>query len=242
LHTESFESFDGGSHAELDSLVASTSSLINSTKATLVRLGDGIKSSDSDAKQKVQHVNTQRRALQTRVKRYQQVEKTYRDKIRDRAVDQYRIGILLPDQKAKKIVNPGATNEEISKALSDPNTQIFQQALLRATRSSQARSALTEVKSRHNDILAIEKKIHELSQMFNELGVMVELQELPIDDAAGHAANTEIRIREGVKEVTRAEKYLRALRRKKWWCFGICVLIIIIIVVIVVCVTQINKN
>jgi hypothetical protein len=40
------------------------------------------------------------------------------------------------------IVNPDMSEAEISQALVDPNTQIFQQALLSSTRSSQARSTL----------------------------------------------------------------------------------------------------
>lgn len=242
MHAESLASLESGPHVELDSLVASTSSLINSIKTSLVRLGDDAKKGGNDAKTKVRLVNVQRKALQERVHRFQTVEMAYRNKIQERAVHQYQIGILFPDQELKA-VNPDATDEEISLALSDPNTQIFQQALLQSTRFSQARSALTEVQSRHNDILTIERKIQELSHMFNELGVMVEFQEVHIDTTVRQAEATQQTMQRGLEEIKRTEKLLRAIRRKKWWCFSICVIIVIIVVVVVVVVTQVaNKK
>ena len=131
------------------------------------------------------------------------------------------------------VVNPGMSEEELSSALSDPNTQIFSQALMSSTRSSQAQSTLREVQSRHDDILDIERKIHELGMLFTELGVMVEFQEVHIDRIDEQAAGTEDVLRQGVVQVSRARDLAAAVRRKKWWCFGICVLIIVIIVVVV---------
>src|SRR5437762_10294567 len=114
------------------------------------------------------------------------------------------------------LVNPDVSEQEISSALVDPNTQIFQQALMSSSRSSQARSTLSEVQSRHNDILAIERKITELAQMFNELGVMVELQEFQINPISKKAEDTRDNMAQGLAQVTRATKLAAALRRKKW--------------------------
>jgi t-SNARE complex subunit (syntaxin) len=96
LHAESMAATDVGSasHGELDSLVASTSSLINSIRANLEQLGNDARKGGPDAKRKVDLVNAQRKRLQDRVKRFQTVEKAYRDKVRDRAIRQYRIGTL----------------------------------------------------------------------------------------------------------------------------------------------------
>ena len=140
------------------------------------------------------------------------------------------------------IVNPDVTEQELSSALSDPSTQIFQQALMTSTRTSQARSTLSEVQSRHNDILAIERKIQELAQMFTELGVMVELQEIPIDNIDRQADQVKTTTAEGLEQVSRATKLARAVRRKKWWCLFIILLIIAIIVIIVVVTQVVNKK
>ena len=94
LHTESLTSADGSlSHGELDSLIASTSSLINSIRVTLESLGKDARLGGDNAQKKVVLVNGQRGKLQERVRRFQNVEKDYRDKLRDRAIRQYRIGI-----------------------------------------------------------------------------------------------------------------------------------------------------
>jgi syntaxin 1B/2/3 len=137
-------------------------------------------------------------------------------------------------------VNPDVTEEELSQALMDPNTQIFQQALMSSTRSSQARTTLAEVQSRHNDILSIERKVQELAQLLNELAVMIELQEVQIDHVDQHAAQVSTTMGEGVEKISQATKLARAVRRKKWWCFLIC-LIIIAAIVIAVVVTQVHK-
>ena len=78
--------------------------------------------------------------------------------------------------------------------------------------------------------------------MFNELGVMVEIQGVQIDPIVQQADNTRDNMAKGLAEVTRAAKLAAALRRKKWWCFSIIVLIIIIIVVIVVVTQVVNKK
>ena len=76
LHAESLTTTDGSvSHAELDSLVASTSSLINSIRVTLERLGNDARLGGDDAQKKVDLVNAQRGKLQERVQRFQNVEK-----------------------------------------------------------------------------------------------------------------------------------------------------------------------
>jgi syntaxin 1B/2/3 len=131
------------------------------------------------------------------------------------------------------VVNPGMSEQELSSALSDPNTQIFSQALMSSTRSSQAQSTLREVQSRHDDILDIERKIRDLGMLFTELSVMVEFQEVPIDRIDERAAGTQDVMRQGVGQVSRARDLAAAARRKRWWCFGIFVLIIIVVVVVV---------
>jgi syntaxin 1B/2/3 len=148
----------------------------------------------------------------------------------------------VPGKITYDVVNPDVTQEELASALSDPSTQIFQQALLSSTRSSQARSTLVEVQSRHNDILAVERKLTELAQMFNELSVMVELQEVQIDPIMQHSENARVTIEQASERVSRATELARAVRRKKWWCLSIILIIIIIIVVVVVVTQVVNHN
>jgi syntaxin 1B/2/3 len=233
LHNEvlSTPDFATSVHTELDSLVPTTSSLITSIKANLEGLGNDARNGGIDAKKKVDLVNAQRKRLQDRVSKFQNVEKTYRDRLRDRAIRQYQIG--KSESMRLSIVNPDMSEEELTSALSDPNTQIFQQALMTSTRSSQAQSTLREVQSRHNDILSIERKIHDLAQLFSELSVMVEFQEVHIDKIDDTAGQTKGTMQQGLEQVSRATRLAAAARRKKWWCFFIFLIIIIVVVVVV---------
>lgn len=138
-------------------------------------------------------------------------------------------------------VNPDASDNEISAALDDPNTQIFQQALLSSSRSTQARTTLGEVQSRHNDIVAIERKITELAQLFNELAITVEAGDQQIEPIVQKADDTQLHMKDAEAQVSRAVKLAKAVRRKKWWCLFIILLIIIVIVLVVV-LTQVLKN
>jgi len=246
LHSESLASTSeiGGSQGELNSLVASTSSLINSVKANLDRLANDARTSRDQGKLNL--VNSQRKRFQERVGRYQNTEKAYRDKLKERAIRQYQIGIYTPFYWFRVLmvnvpVNPDASETEISAALDDPNTQIFQQALLSSSRSTQARTTLHEVQSRHNDIVAIERKVTELAQLFNELAIVIEAQEEQIEPIVQRADETQLHMKDAEAQVSRAVKLAQAVRRKKWWCLFIILLIIVIIVVVVV-LTQVLKN
>jgi t-SNARE complex subunit (syntaxin) len=97
LHSQSLASadFERRGHSEVDSLVVSTSGLINTIKANLEKLGGDARNGGVDAKKKVDLVNAQRTRLQERVSKFQNIEKVYRDKLRDRAIRQYEIGNFL---------------------------------------------------------------------------------------------------------------------------------------------------
>lgn len=76
--------------------MASTSSLIGSIRANLERLGSDVRKAgpSTDAKKKIDLVNAQRQSLRQKVQRFQLIEKEYRDKLTERAIRQYKIGIL----------------------------------------------------------------------------------------------------------------------------------------------------
>src|SRR5271170_1549042 len=95
-----------------------------------------------------------------------------------------------------------------------------------STRHGEARSALREVQSRHQDIQKIERTITELAQLFNEMSIMIEVQEQAIDNIETKAQETETQMESGLQHTEAAVVSARAARRKKWYCLGIIVLII----------------
>jgi len=95
-----------------------------------------------------------------------------------------------------------------------------------STRHGEARSALREVQSRHQDIQKIERTITELAQLFNEMSIMIEIQESAIDNIEQKAQETETQMESGLQATEQAVVKARSARRKKWYCIGLIVLII----------------
>jgi syntaxin 1B/2/3 len=95
-----------------------------------------------------------------------------------------------------------------------------------STRHGEARSALREVQSRHQDIQKIERTITELAQLFNEMSIMIEIQESAIDNIETKAQETETQMESGLQHTEQAVVKARSARRKKWYCIGVIVLII----------------
>lgn len=95
-----------------------------------------------------------------------------------------------------------------------------------STRQGEARSALREVQSRHQDIQKIERTITELAQLFNEMSIMIEVQESAIDTIEQKAQETETQMEGGLQATERAVSSARAARRKKWYCIGVILLIL----------------
>ena len=95
-----------------------------------------------------------------------------------------------------------------------------------SSRHGEARSALREVQSRHEDIKRIERTITELAQLFNEMSIMIEVQETKIDHIEVKAQETEVQMEQGLRETERAVVSARAARKKKWYCLGLSLLII----------------
>jgi len=95
-----------------------------------------------------------------------------------------------------------------------------------STRHGEARSALREVQSRHQDIQKIERTITELAQLFNEMSIMIEVQESAIDNIETKAQETETQMESGLQATEQAVVKARSARRKKWYCIGLIILII----------------
>ena len=128
---------------------------------------------------------------------YQQVERDYRQRYKQRVERQFRIGAYLCIShmiysQTSGSVKPDATPEEIDEVVNNAHgggDQIFAQAvrtdssrpsrtfalsihtlqLTTSTRYGESRQAYREVQDRHQDILRIERTLEELAQMFNDV-------------------------------------------------------------------------
>ncbi|ANB11891.1 Sso2p [Sugiyamaella lignohabitans] len=212
----------GGEHedyiqGQIESLTQDTQALADTLKARIKTLQA---KSTRDSTKKTQAENVKRQFLSS-IQKYQTTEARFRQKYREAAERQFRI------------VRPDATDAEVKEAIEDSaGVQIFSQALMNSNRRGQARTALTEVQTRHREIQKIEQTMAELAQLFRDMEVLVAEQEEPIRHIDEQAATVQTDIEQGVSHTQKAIFSARAARKKKWWCLGIVLIIVIILAVV----------
>jgi syntaxin 1B/2/3 len=170
------------------------------------------------------------RRLKQTINRYQTMEAEFRRDSQAAAERQYRI------------VKPDATEAEVREACADPDTPIFQQALLSSDRRGQAQSSLRNVKERHDAIQKIERQMVELAQLFTDLDQIVMQQEPLVANIEQKGEEVHDNVVKANEEIGGAIEKARSRNRKKWWCLLIVIIIIIIIAVVVGVVVAINKK
>lgn len=212
-------------HGQLEELKTRTRQMQN-----LVR--DDIKTLEKKNKGLVPKSDLQIRVIQTSnirkkfldsIQHYSGVESTFNQRYRQRL------------SRQMETVNPGITQEEIESALNDDRgLQVFSQALLRSNRHGEARTALREVQERHHDIKQIEQTISELAELFNEMSILVDQQDEPLQTILQQAEAVHTNIEQGVQHQDKAIANIRAARRKKCYCFGLTILILVAITVVII--------
>ncbi|KAG4302665.1 hypothetical protein PCK1_001020 [Pneumocystis canis] len=163
--------------------------------------------------------NIQKKFMES-IQQYSNVESTFNQRYRQRLCRQM------------ETVNPDITEEEIRSALNDDQgVQVFTQAvkLLRSNRHGEARVALREVQERHQDIKQIERTITELAELFNEMSLLIDQQDEPLQSISRQAESIHHHIEQGIQHQDKAIANIRAARRKKCYCFGLTLLILIAI-------------
>lgn len=232
LHSRSLNTMDDQAaernNQQLDSLVEETSGLSNQLKLRIKNLERTSGGRDSNAK-KQQAGAVKQRFLEA-IQNYQNVERQYRTKYKQRMERQF------------KIVKPDASPEEVRAVVNDEQGgQIFSQALMSSTSYGASRAAYREVQERHEDIKRIERTLTELAQLFNDMSIIVEQQDEVINAVETTAGGVEKDIEQGLNHADKAVTSARAARKKRWICF-IIVLIICAIVAIVVAIEVTNNN
>ncbi|KAK8069123.1 hypothetical protein PG994_005739 [Apiospora phragmitis] len=223
MHARALDEADNGMSAQqVERLTVETRALIQGIRDQLKFLAqDAANTQDGSKTTKNNQVNTIKNNFQNELHAYQDAENAYRQRYREQIARQYRI------------VNPNATEQEVQEAASTDwgNEGVFQTAL-RTNRTGQATSVLGNVRARHNELQRIEQTITELAEMFQDLAVLVEQQEIPVQTAVNNAEDTTKHIDEGNAHVYKAQNSARNRRKWKWYCLLVVVLILIIIAII----------
>lgn len=112
-----------------------------------------------------QHLNLARKFKQALLE-YHDIQLRYRDKQKQRFERQYRI------------VNPGASEQEISQVLDENYSgPIFAEKILSSNMLDDAQRVMTEVRSRHTEIANLSSAIIEVEKMFNDLSALISQQD-----------------------------------------------------------------
>ncbi|KAF8334147.1 t-SNARE [Cantharellus anzutake] len=224
LHSRSLNNVDDEiskrNASQLEALVEDTSALGAVLKRRVKALERQV-GSGREAQIKKNQIGLVKSKFVEAIQSYQEVERQYRAKYKQRVERQFRI------------VKPDATPEEVKAVTEDDGAQIFSQALMSSNRYGESRAAYREVQERHADIKRIEKTLTELAQLFNDMSVMVEQQDEAIDVIEGHAEIAEKDLETGLQHTEKAVNSARAARKKRWICFFICLIILAIIGIVV---------
>ncbi|OBA23548.1 t-SNARE [Metschnikowia bicuspidata var. bicuspidata NRRL YB-4993] len=224
-HLQDLDLNDDGDEGEymskqIDLLVLEASSLQSDLKSRIKNVQT--QAAQLRNPQKIDQAETSRNKFLDLIQRYRLTESNNREQTRVQAERQYRI------------VKPDATPEEIQAVVEDGsgNQQIFQQALMQLNRRGEARTVLNEVQVRHRELLKLEKTMAELTQLFHDMEELVVEQDQPIQQIEQQIDTAQHDIEQGVGHTNKAVVLAKKARKKKIWCFFICIIILCILALI----------
>jgi len=148
------------------------------------------------------------------VQAYQDLQKKYKGKYKERVERQYRI------------LKPNATQEEVERSVEDPRSDVFAQQI---AGHAAARNALADIQDRHKDILRLETSINELHQLFLDMSVIVESQGELLDSIEYTVGQTVTNTGSAIEELRKANEYKAKKRSYMCWAVGVGVIIFVII-------------
>jgi t-SNARE complex subunit (syntaxin) len=127
------------------------------------------------------------------------------------------------------------SEDRFNDILSADSYNIFTQNFI--SEQADAEQTLRELEERHKDILALEKSVTEVNQLFKEMNLLVSQQGDKLDSIEANIDNVEVTVQAGNEQLSQAVVNQRKARRKKFCCFiiiGVVVAIVITIVAVVI--------
>jgi t-SNARE complex subunit (syntaxin) len=207
----------------IDELTAHVNEQANNARRTLMGASDENKFLLANPKIVSTSDMRMRRTQQTRhakkfmevMKKYQEMQTNYKGRYKGQLERQYLI------------VKPNATREELDKLTESDGAAVLTQQMFSMANRSLAKKQLDEMKERHHDILAIEKSIQELHQMFLDMALLVDQQGELIDRVGEHVEASADYTAKAAVQMEAAVSSKRRSQRCKWIMFGILLFIII---------------
>lgn len=205
---------------QVDSLINEAKSLQDNLKSRISSLQ--VASVHKNDEARIAQIDNCRQRFLELIQEYRVIESQNREQTKLQAERQY------------KIIKPDATEEEIKQVVDDgsDSQQYFQQALMQSNRRGEARTVLSEVQTRHRELLKLERTMAELTQLFHDMEELVIEQDQPIQQIDDQVATAQHDIEQGVGHTNKAVISAKKARKKRLWCFIIIVIVVVILAVI----------
>ncbi|KAK4051510.1 Target SNARE coiled-coil homology domain-containing protein [Microbotryomycetes sp. JL221] len=199
--------------------VTSSLQLIRSRIERLTHLSSHIDKSTStlDPLVRHNHLSALSSSMTNQLQRFNTIEKTHRDKIKERVTRQI------------KIVDPEATDDDIKEALdAGAGVQVFAQAVAGA-RTTEARRAFADSQQRQTDLVKLEETIGELALLFQQMQQLILDQEHQFTSIENQTGQVEQDMELGVKQTHQAVLTAASTRKKRKICAAVGVVILIVL-------------
>ncbi|XP_007565929.1 syntaxin 3b isoform X3 [Poecilia latipinna] len=125
-------------------------------------------------------------------------------------------------QRQLEITGQAKTDEELEEMLESGNAAVFTAGIVDSGISKQA---LSEIESRHKDIVRLESSIKELHDMFVDIAMLVESQGGMIDRIESNMDQSVGFVERAVADTKKAAKFQQEARRKKMMITLCCAII-----------------
>lgn len=152
-------------------------------------------------------------------KAYTAMSQTYKAKYRAQLERQYLI------------VKPMATRAELDQIAQAEGAHMLTTQMFSMSNRAVAQTRLAEMTERHTEILAIEKSIQEIQQMFLDMELIVAEQGELIDRVSDHVEQTLEHTQKATEHVEAAVASKRRSQRIKWILSIVAIVIVIIVAV-----------
>ncbi|CAH2321561.1 syntaxin-3 isoform X1 [Pelobates cultripes] len=188
---------------ELENLTLEIKKAANNVRSRLKAMEQSIEQDDMQSSadlriRKSQHSVLSRKFVDVMTK-YNEAQVDFRERSKGRI------------QRQLEITGKSTTDEELEEMLESGNPNIFTSGIINDSQIS--RQALSEIESRHRDIVRLESSLKELHDMFMDIAMLVENQGEVVDNIEINVMKSVDHVEKAREETTKAVKYQSKARK-----------------------------
>ncbi|KAM8913198.1 syntaxin-11a [Spinachia spinachia] len=119
-------------------------------------------------------------------------------------------------QRQAEIMGKEVSREQIDEMIETGKWNVFSDNLLLEGRT--ARSALSEIETRHKELLELEGRIKDIHELFSQMAQLVEEQGCMLDNIEANVSGTQDYVVKATAHITKAVKYKKNNPCRKLFC------------------------